>query len=388
MVVSPGGFIFRKIDLETSLRWHLASFTLVGLNAWVLQFCATFGASFLHAIFVYINIWFWAFPPRVFLLFSMCYRKMSVSVFCSCFSVAFFVVLACPSCAIICLFDHLFFCILALCMYLLACLIFCIGFMHFLVVYFCQIVLICCVCYCRNIVGVMFSFKGLFVFPITFLLWPGPDANAILDIVIRFVVLHIFVVVVLLLVSWLFFAMQNTGLHSFSFRILPFFHAAACIFVIFLLLHACAIPIRPFFSLDSHRMTISVHNDCPCAVPVFFALCARVVKHVWLTHLLLLLPRFCVPPWPHIQTHPSEPIYIHLHPFTPLFAKVPKTWCPGKFPRPWDPIPDLWDPKWPLLALFLCLPCLMYPNAPIRTHSHPSASFLTRLHSIFIMYTC
>ena len=50
-------------------------------------------------------------------------------------------------------------------------------------------------------VGVMFSFKGLFVFPITFLLWPGPDANAILDIVIRFVVLHIFVVVVLLLVS-------------------------------------------------------------------------------------------------------------------------------------------------------------------------------------------
>ena len=67
---------------------------------------------------------------------------------------------------------------------------------------------------------------------------------------------------------------------------------------------------------------------------LFFWACACFTKRPHLAHLGLFSPCFCLPPCLWVHTHPYKPHFIHLHPSTPFFAKHPKTWCPGKFPRP------------------------------------------------------
>ena len=66
----------------------------------------------------------------------------------------------------------------------------------------------------------------------------------------------------------------------------------------------------------------------------FFALCTCVTKHPLLTHLGIFLPCFCPHPCQCIHSRPSEPLCTHLHASASFFDSPPKTWCPGKFPRP------------------------------------------------------
>ena len=107
---------------------------------------------------------------------------------------------------------------------------------------------------------------------------------------------------------------------SFSFFLAPLF---------VLLLSICLSTFIPYctpLAIPKFLDTIlSEHHNHRCRLPAFFSLCAYITKHPLLAHLGLCLPCFCFPPCPCIHPHPSETIYIHLHPYTPIFAKLPKT---------------------------------------------------------------
>ena len=90
------------------------------------------------------------------------------------------------------------------------------------------------------------------------------------------------------------------------------------------------------------------------------------------THFRISFCCSAFPSCPQVSLHPPAPIRTYLHPFCHFLTTPTKTSCPGKFPRPQDPNPGLRDPKCPLIALFLCSPFPLRPNAPIRTHPHPS----------------
>ena len=134
------------------------------------------------------------------------------------------------------------------------------------------------------------------------------------------------------------------------------------------------------------RMIHSSHHDHPCTLPALFRGVHMLQIHAFLTHLLLFLSCFCFPLCPCIHPHPSAPMYAHLHPLTSLFAKLAKTWCPGKFPRPWPLKYALQVHFCLFLSCFHAPPCILCPNAPIRTHIDPFVSVITRLHSIFHVY--
>ena len=106
------------------------------------------------------------------------------------------------------------------------------------------------------------------------------------------------------------------------------------------------------------------------------------------THFRISFCCFAFPSCPQVPLHPSASICTHLHPFLPLFHYPPKTSCPGKFPRPQDPIPVLRDPKCPLLVLFLCPPVPLHPTTPIHTYPHPYIFIFSPLHPVYMCYTC
>ena len=78
---------------------------------------------------------------------------------------------------------------------------------------------------------------------------------------------------------------------------------------------------------------------CTCHVQIFWLLLLllHIQKHVLLANSGIFFPCFCFDTCLCIHPHPSEPICTHLHPFVSLFIDPPKTWCPGKFPRPYAP---------------------------------------------------
>ena len=131
-----------------------------------------------------------------------------------------------------------------------------------------------------------------------------------------------------------FFALQISGAKqicacSFSFFLtLSFvFFAPPCVY--WSISHHAPLP-SPLFL----PMVPSSPPWQPLPTYWIFPLCADIQKHVLNDCLRLFLPCFCLPPCLCIHSHSSAPICTHLYPSLTLFAKPPKTWCPGKFPRP------------------------------------------------------
>ena len=121
---------------------------------------------------------------------------------------------------------------------------------------------------------------------------------------------------------------------------------------------------------------------------LIFSLCACIEKYALLTQLRLFFPCFCFSPWSLTLLHPSISICTHVHSHIPFFYQSRKTWCPGKFPRPYHHKNTLQYSFFTLSTLFLHPPMSPVPH---RTHPHPSSPVSTRLYpftSLIIIYTC
>ena len=93
-------------------------------------------------------------------------------------------------------------------------------------------------------------------------------------------------------------------------------------------------PQTSYFPSSPPPMILFDHHAHPCALPGFLC-CVHALQNIPCSPIYCSFYLvFAFPPCPHTPPHPSEPIYIHPRPFTPHFAKLAKTWCPGKFPRP------------------------------------------------------